>query len=52
MEVFGIKGGVVNRKIMDLVFLGAVVGFYAVVCPRLTPYIPEGKMKKLWTYKF
>lgn len=37
---------------MDLVFLGCVLIFYGWICPKLTPYIPEGKIKKLWILKF
>lgn len=52
MDTYEVSGGVVNKKVIDMVFLGCVLAFYAVLCPRLTPYIPEGKMKKLWSYKF
>lgn len=52
INVFGLAGGVVNRKIMDLVFMGCVLAFYGIICPRLTQYIPEGRLKKLWILKF
>lgn len=40
INVYGLTGGVVNRKIMDLVFMGCVLAFYGILCPRLTQYIP------------
>lgn len=52
LDVFGLTGGVVNRKIMDLVFLGCALMFYGWVCPKLTPYLPEGSIKKFWILKF
>lgn len=41
-----------NKKVLDLVFLGCILVFYGIVCPRLTQYLPEGKIKALWFQKF
>lgn len=32
--------------------MGCVLAFYGILCPRLTSYIPEGRLKKLWQLKF
>lgn len=52
IETYGITGGLVNEKIMDLVFLGCLLGFYGILCPLLTRFVPEGTMSRFWNYKF
>lgn len=37
---------------MDLVFMGCILAFYGILCPKLAPYVPAGKLQKLWEYKF
>jgi hypothetical protein len=52
LATYGLNGGLVNKKVTDLVLLACVIIFYGIICPQLTRFIPEGKFKKVWFQKF
>jgi hypothetical protein len=43
-ELLGSQGGLIYNKIGDIVFMACLLTFYGILCPYLTPYIPEGQL--------
>jgi hypothetical protein len=46
--LLGSHGGLIYNKLGDIIFMGCLLVFYGIICPKLMPYIPEGQIEKFW----